>query len=158
MLYHNVGKADRFLRVIVGLALIGAGIVWFPNYILTFLMFVIGIVLIVTGVVGWCAIYSFFNYSSRRSGLNKITRKDIERAVTDYGLNVQSVVSSSKPVSKKTASKKVTKKAVAKKSVKKATSKKVSKKAASKKVTKKVVKKATKKSTKKSTKKVVKKK
>lgn len=141
MLYHNVGKADRFLRIIVGLALIGVGIVWFPNYIVTFLMFVVGIMLLVTGVVGWCAMYSFFNFSSRRSGLNKITRSDIDKAVNDYGLSEKNVKLLS--TKKKTPVKKVVTKAPVKKVVKKATSKKV--------VTKKTAKKAVKKTTKKST-------
>ncbi len=146
MLYHNIGKADRFLRVLLGLFLLGAGIVWFPSYILTFLMFLVGILSLSTGIVGWAPEYSIFGFSTRRTGLNKITKKDIEKAVSSYTFKEELANAGFKDVrmTKKVASKKATKK-----SVKKVTSKKSVKKSSKKAVVKKTTKKLTKTTTKK---------
>jgi hypothetical protein len=47
----NVGKADRVLRIVAGLAIIGAGLAsqqWWGA---------IGLVLLLTGIIRWCPVY-----------------------------------------------------------------------------------------------------
>ena len=55
---RNVGTADRIVRIVIGLAIIGAGIVygsWWGA---------IGIVPLATGLVGYCGLYSVFGMST----------------------------------------------------------------------------------------------
>ena len=57
----NVGGADRVLRVIAGIAIIGAGIYygsWWG---------VIGVVPVLTGVISWCPAYVPFGWSTRKT-------------------------------------------------------------------------------------------
>ncbi len=55
---RNEGTVDRILRIVIGLILIIAGSM---NYIPFGLLFaVIGVVLIFTGVTGFCALYKIF--------------------------------------------------------------------------------------------------
>ncbi|MBT3144953.1 DUF2892 domain-containing protein [Neptunomonas phycophila] len=54
----NVGKADKIARIIIGLCIIAAGVYfnsWFG---------VIGVVPIVTAILGWCPLYIPFGISS----------------------------------------------------------------------------------------------
>jgi hypothetical protein len=48
----NIGKTDRIIRAILGIAIIGAGI-YYNNWIAG----VIGSVLLLTGLIGWCGLY-----------------------------------------------------------------------------------------------------
>ncbi len=55
---RNVGSADRIVRVVLGLAIIGAGIVtksWWGA---------IGIVPLFTAAIGWCPAYLPFGIST----------------------------------------------------------------------------------------------
>ncbi len=55
----NLGKADRIIRFILGSVIIGLGIYfksWFG---------LIGGVLLITSLVGWCPIYAPFKFSTR---------------------------------------------------------------------------------------------
>jgi hypothetical protein len=61
----NVGNLDRLIRVILGLALvlvplIGGWALW------SGVVAVIGAVLVVTAIVGFCPIYALFGLSSKR--------------------------------------------------------------------------------------------
>ena len=54
----NVGKADKIARIIIGLCIIAAGVYfnsWFG---------VIGVVPIVTAILGWCPLYIPFGICS----------------------------------------------------------------------------------------------
>ena len=62
MLAKNVGKIDRNMRIIVGIALLVAFFA-FPDSGLRWLM-LIGIVPLVTGLMGTCPIYSIFGIST----------------------------------------------------------------------------------------------
>jgi hypothetical protein len=60
----NEGIVDRALRVIVGLALIGVALgVFGADY--TSVWGWIGLVPLVTGLVGWCPLYSLFGIRTR---------------------------------------------------------------------------------------------
>lgn len=54
----NVGKTDRILRVVLGLCIIGAGLM-FQSW-----LGAIGVVLLVTAAVGWCPMYLPLGFSS----------------------------------------------------------------------------------------------
>ncbi len=62
MLNTNVGTIDRSLRIIVGLCLVGA-FFYFPNEPWRYWT-LIGIVPLVTGLVGNCPAYSIFGFST----------------------------------------------------------------------------------------------
>jgi len=55
---HNVGSADRAIRVIAGLAVIGAGF-YFHSW-----WGALGLVLVVTGLMRWCPGYLPFRIST----------------------------------------------------------------------------------------------
>jgi hypothetical protein len=57
----NLSRVDRVLRVVFGLAIVG--------YFLTTplkAVALVGVILAVTGLVGWCPIYRMLRVSSRR--------------------------------------------------------------------------------------------
>lgn len=55
----NVGTIDRILRILVGLALIGAALgLYGPAY--TSVWGWIGVIPIITALVGWCPAYTIF--------------------------------------------------------------------------------------------------
>ncbi|MCU7931262.1 MAG: DUF2892 domain-containing protein [Candidatus Thiodiazotropha sp. (ex Codakia rugifera)] len=55
---HNVGGIDRTLRIIIGLVVIGGG-VYAQNW-----WGAIGLIPLLTGVIGWCPAYLPFGLSS----------------------------------------------------------------------------------------------
>ena len=56
----NVGSLDRITRIVLGLAIIGAG-VYFESW-----FGLIGVVPLVTGSLGWCPLYLPFGLSTCR--------------------------------------------------------------------------------------------
>ena len=58
---RNMGSADRIVRIIVGLGIIGAGI-YYHSW-----LGAIGIVPLATALVGWCPAYLPFGISTRRT-------------------------------------------------------------------------------------------
>ena len=58
MMKSNVGNSDRFIRVIIGLVVIAAG-VFYQSY-----WAVIGAIPLVTGLIGWCPAYLAFGIST----------------------------------------------------------------------------------------------
>jgi hypothetical protein len=62
---QNVGKTDRILRVVAGLAIIGTGVAmqsWWGA---------IGIVPLATAAMGWCPAYIPFGFSSCKTEVGK---------------------------------------------------------------------------------------
>ncbi|GAB1380377.1 YgaP family membrane protein [Pararhodobacter aggregans] len=62
MFTRNEGSIDRILRVIVGLALL-AGFFVFPEAAYRW-AFLLGVIPLVTGLVGTCPLYSIFGLST----------------------------------------------------------------------------------------------
>jgi len=54
----NVGKTDKIIRVVLGIAIIGVGVV-FNNW-----LGVIGIVPIATALMGWCPPYAILGINT----------------------------------------------------------------------------------------------
>ena len=61
----NEGPIDRVLRVIVGIALIALALGYLPGMAATPLGW-IGVVPLITGLIGWCPAYSIFGISTCR--------------------------------------------------------------------------------------------
>jgi len=145
MMRQNLGKRDRTLWIIIGIILTILSVYEITNILLQFFIAIVGILFIISGVIGWSLIYSMIGYSSKGYGIDRITKKDIEKAVKEHGVKTEPITQIKPSKIKKKVVKKATKKTT-KKATKKATT-------PSKKVTKKITKKATKKTTKKTTKK-----
>ncbi|WP_315043467.1 DUF2892 domain-containing protein [Faucicola mancuniensis] len=57
---HNVGSIDKTMRIVVGLAIIGAGF-YFGSW-----WGAVGLVPLLTGLTGFCALYSLFGINTCR--------------------------------------------------------------------------------------------
>ncbi len=66
---QNEGKWDRIIRVILGLVLIYAGwAVVEPRFGLwSIVALVVGVILLVTGAIGYCALYSVLKINTKGS-------------------------------------------------------------------------------------------
>ena len=58
----NVGMADRLVRIILGVALV-YGAIFYPNVPYSSLGW-IGVVIIATGLFGWCGLYKLLGLST----------------------------------------------------------------------------------------------
>ncbi|TFL17430.1 YgaP family membrane protein [Jannaschia formosa] len=67
MFANNVGMIDRALRVVIGLALI-AGFWLMPEAGAWRWAFWLGLVPLLSGLVGHCPVYSVLGWSTRRDG------------------------------------------------------------------------------------------
>ena len=54
----NVGKADKAMRIILGIAVIGVGL-YFKSW-----WGAIGVIPLLTGMIGWCPLYAPFGFST----------------------------------------------------------------------------------------------
>ncbi len=66
MFAQNVGSVDRIIRIVLGLALIAVGFFALAGTAGT-IVGVIGFIPLLTGLVGWCPLYSLFKFSTRPS-------------------------------------------------------------------------------------------
>jgi hypothetical protein len=57
----NVGTVDRILRVVVGLAIASLAFVGPQN-----LWYLLGLIPVATGMVGWCPLYSLLKINTRK--------------------------------------------------------------------------------------------
>ena len=55
---QNVGSVERIIRVVLGLAIIGAGVMYASWW------GAIGAVLVVTGLIGWCPPYAIMGMNT----------------------------------------------------------------------------------------------
>lgn len=55
---RNVGKTDRIVRIVLGLIVIALGF-YFSSW-----WGLVGAVLLVTGLIGWCPLYAPFKFST----------------------------------------------------------------------------------------------
>lgn len=54
----NAGEMDRILRIIVGIIIIATGMTYQAMII------PIGMIILITGIIGWCPFYQFFDVST----------------------------------------------------------------------------------------------
>lgn len=69
MLKHNLGSTDRLFRIILGIGLIGGGV--FLQGTTGIVMGVVGLVPLLTGLVGNCPAYSLFKVNTCRTDSTK---------------------------------------------------------------------------------------
>jgi len=63
----NEGSIDRILRVVVGLVLIALGLFGLAAGAWMYVVYVLGAILFVTGVVGFCPLYRLFRFSTAKN-------------------------------------------------------------------------------------------
>jgi hypothetical protein len=61
----NVGGADRIIRIVLGIVLAAAGFFYLSGT-LGIVVGVVGLIMLVTGAIGWCPAYLPFGFSSRK--------------------------------------------------------------------------------------------
>ena len=123
-----IGQTDKWVRLILGLVFIYLGSVHSPWW------FLLGVILIVTGLMEWCMIYDVLGYNTCQ--VKTVTEiKEVKRAriTTKKAKKKKAKKKAVKKKKKKTKKKKAKKKTVKKKAKKKKTKKKAKKKKAKKK-------------------------
>ncbi len=74
---QNEHMLDRIIRVLIALGLFYGGIAWSISSTLRVVMAIVGGVLIVTAVTGYCALYSLFGINTKK--LSKDTREPFQK-------------------------------------------------------------------------------
>lgn len=62
----NEGKTDRIIRVIVGIVLLALSLFGVVGGWLMWASYVVGAVLVLTGIVGFCPLYAVLKFSTAR--------------------------------------------------------------------------------------------
>jgi uncharacterized membrane protein HdeD (DUF308 family) len=65
MLKQNESSTDRIIRVVIGIVALLAGAFWLTGPIQT-AAYVIGVIALITGVIGFCALYAIFGISTNQ--------------------------------------------------------------------------------------------
>lgn len=60
----NEGPIDRAVRIVLGIALLGAGATGLVTTPLSYVTMVVGVISLFTGIVGFCAIYAILRLST----------------------------------------------------------------------------------------------
>ena len=74
---QNEGSIDRMVRILIGLTMLGVSIIFLQDWHRT-IIFSMGIILFLTGFVGYCGIYALCGISTikkRVTNLNKLDQK-----------------------------------------------------------------------------------
>jgi len=67
MFTQNESMLDRVIRFVLGAVLLYAWYTVLVTGLLATVALVIGVVLMLTGLIGWCALYSLFGMNTRQS-------------------------------------------------------------------------------------------
>lgn len=62
----NESPVDRIIRVIVGIVLIALGLLGIASGVWMWVAYVLGAVLLITGIVGFCPLYKLFKFSTAK--------------------------------------------------------------------------------------------
>lgn len=62
----NESPVDRIIRVIVGIVLIALGLLGIASGVWMWVAYILGAVLLITGIVGFCPLYKLFKFSTAR--------------------------------------------------------------------------------------------
>jgi len=62
----NEGTADRVIRVILGIILIGLGVYFQSSWgmVAMIVLIVLGLAALITGIIGFCSLYKLFKIST----------------------------------------------------------------------------------------------
>lgn len=67
MFTQNESTMDRVVRAVLGIILIYAWYAPWVGGIVGILALIIGVVFLVTGVIGWCPLYTLFGMATRKA-------------------------------------------------------------------------------------------
>lgn len=59
----NVGGMDRAIRIILGIVLLVAAYLWLSGALMI-IAYIVGAIALITGLVGWCALYTVFGINT----------------------------------------------------------------------------------------------
>lgn len=139
MVFNNMGKWDRIVRIIVAIILFYVGFYYASGIVFQWIAYVFAAIMLITGLIGWCPLYALLKHSSKGKGLDRVTKKEISQAINNYSAPTKGKVVAKKAPAKKAPAKKAvtkTKPVVKKAAPKKAVAKKApAKKAPAKKKT-----------------------
>ena len=62
----NEGPVDRIIRVLVGIALIALGLLGIVSGVWMWVAYILGAILLLTGIVGFCPLYKLFKLSTAK--------------------------------------------------------------------------------------------
>jgi len=62
----NEGPVDRIIRVIVGIALVALSLLGVASGVWMWVAYLLGAILLVTGIVGFCPLYKLFKLSTAK--------------------------------------------------------------------------------------------
>jgi len=62
----NEGPVDRIIRVLVGIALIALGLLGIVSGVWMWVAYILGAILLLTGIVGFCPLYKLFKTSTAK--------------------------------------------------------------------------------------------
>ena len=82
----NLHSVEKLTRLLVGLVLVIVGYLFSLPFYFSYLLYIVGVYLVLSGLLGWCVFYSMFGHSNRKR-VSRITRQDIEDAVKQYPVN-----------------------------------------------------------------------
>jgi len=66
---QNIGTCDRFVRIIVGIVLIAIAVLGWVTVPWAYLIALIGVIVLITGIAGWCQLYTIL-------GINTLKKKE----------------------------------------------------------------------------------
>ena len=64
---HNVGSADRAIRIILAVVLVAVGLFVPVGSTLRIVLFIIAAIALITGLLSTCGLYALFGISTRKS-------------------------------------------------------------------------------------------
>ena len=62
----NEGSVDRIIRVIVGIAVLALGLFGGIGGWLLWVAYILGAILLITGIVGFCPLYTLFKFTTAK--------------------------------------------------------------------------------------------
>jgi Flp pilus assembly protein TadB len=62
----NEGPIDRIIRVIIGIGLIALGLLGTASGIWMWVAYVLGAILLMTGIIGFCPLYKLLKFSTAK--------------------------------------------------------------------------------------------
>ncbi len=67
MLKVNVASWDRIVRIVLGIALLFLGMGGLVTGGFAVAADILGVIFLVTGLVGWCPLYALFKFSTKKA-------------------------------------------------------------------------------------------
>lgn len=67
MFSTNESTMDRVIRAVLGIVLIYAWYALWVSGTLGIVALVIGVVLLLTGIIGWCPLYTLFGFATQKT-------------------------------------------------------------------------------------------